>query len=135
QGHQGIRRYRTQQLPSSSASRGGSDVPDRPHGIGLARPQRKPAPHAPTSTSKKSLKSNDSAVVLCIRHALVGNGGELGIKELFDKVQADFADIEQPRVRQLAQQVADLETRQPKGETSRTGIGRIVQKVWRLRTE
>ncbi|KAJ1799550.1 DNA repair protein rhp26 [Coemansia sp. RSA 2399] len=135
QGHQGIRRYRTQQLPSGSASRGGFDVPGRSHGAGLARPQRKPVPHAPTGTRNKSLKSNDSAVVRCIRHALVGNGGELGIKELFDKVHAEFAGIEQPRVRQLAQQVADLETRQPKGETSRAGIGRIVQKVWKLRAE
>ncbi|KAJ1731328.1 DNA repair protein rhp26 [Coemansia sp. Benny D160-2] len=79
------------------------------------------------------LSSNDMAVMQCIRQTLVDNGGELGSKALLEKVQADFAGVEQLRVRHLAQLVAHLETRQPKSEMSRAGIGRIVQKVWKLR--
>ncbi|KAJ2557155.1 DNA repair protein rhp26 [Coemansia sp. RSA 1933] len=138
QQQQKTRRYRTQQLDSTSTTRKKPEVSARSHGTSLTRPQRKLVPHGPPGARSQrgnSLNYNDIDVLRCIRQALVVNGGELASRALVEKVQADFAGIELPRVRQLAQQVADLETRQPKGKVSHTGIGRIVQKVWKLRPE
>ncbi|KAJ2537539.1 hypothetical protein GGF49_006298, partial [Coemansia sp. RSA 1853] len=73
----------------------------------------------------------DKQTVRRIRQLLTRNNGEIGNKLLMDEFSSEFPYSEQPRLKQLASTVADQVVR--KLAPDRTGVGRIVQKVWRLK--
>ncbi|KAJ2686832.1 DNA repair protein rhp26 [Coemansia spiralis] len=97
----------------------------RPHGA-VSQGQR---PSGDLNSQK--LSAEDKAVVGQIRELLAENGGEISNALLVDRFRAVFSLSELPRLGELARRVADLESKQMGAQ--RTGIGRIVQKVWRLR--
>ncbi|KAI9505091.1 SNF2 family N-terminal domain-containing protein [Coemansia spiralis] len=153
---QSSQRSRIQQLPSSQRVRGGFGVSARSHGPSATRIQK--LPHGTAGIKRgdsdgrrssgqmqndsgvsaqpnDALSEEDLAIVRCIKDALAENGGEMSNKALVETLQAGFGVIEQLRLKELAQRVADLKTRQSENRMSRAGIGRIVQKVWKLRTD
>ncbi|KAJ1730982.1 DNA repair protein rhp26 [Coemansia biformis] len=79
-----------------------------------------------------SRDDNDQAVAERIRDLLAQNGGELGNGALLKAFSGEFSQAEQPRLRRLALQVADLVSR-PSLSASSTGIGRFSQRIWRLK--
>ncbi|KAJ2787852.1 DNA repair protein rhp26 [Coemansia interrupta] len=93
-----------------------------------------PQPQAQLSAA---LTDNDKVLIERIRAVLISNGGEMSNKALLDAFRPDFSLDDQPRLKSLALHVAVLETRKPSNESnvksSRIGIGRIVQKVWKLK--
>ncbi|KAJ2051640.1 DNA repair protein rhp26 [Coemansia sp. S16] len=120
------RRDQIQRLPASSGaprSRGSGVVGS--HGRSVDIPLRVKQPDKPLSDREK-------LVVSQIREILVENGGELGSAALVERFRAEFSLSQVPRLNYLAGQVADLESREASGK--RIGIGRIVQKVWKLRS-
>ncbi|KAJ1964902.1 DNA repair protein rhp26 [Dipsacomyces acuminosporus] len=83
---------------------------------------------------------NDAVVVERIRSAIEQNGGELSSRKLIELFESEFSVAKLPRLKVLALQVADLVTRRldnrstsSSSSTSHAGIGRAVQRVWRLR--
>ncbi|KAJ1720370.1 DNA repair protein rhp26 [Coemansia erecta] len=112
---------RTGKLPSSAAH--------HPQSQAQALAQAQPA---------AVLTNNDKVLIERIRAVLISNGGEMSNKALLDAFRPEFSLDDQPRLKSLALNVADLESRKPSNESSsqssRIGIGRIVQKVWKLKT-
>ncbi|KAJ2483937.1 DNA repair protein rhp26 [Coemansia sp. RSA 2131] len=90
-----------------------------------------PTQAATTSQSHPELSERDKQTVRRIRQLLTRNNGEIGNKLLMDEFSSEFPYSEQPRLKQLASTVADQVVR--KLAPDRTGVGRIVQKVWRLK--
>ncbi|KAJ2490807.1 DNA repair protein rhp26 [Coemansia sp. RSA 2050] len=119
--------YGAPQSRGSSVARSPALI--RPHGAvpGVSQGQR-------TGSDQHStllLSAEDKLVVGQIRELLVESGGEVSNAVLVDRFRAVFSLSELPRLSDLARRVADLESR--KMGAQRTGIGRIVHKVWRLR--
>ncbi|KAJ2503427.1 DNA repair protein rhp26 [Coemansia sp. RSA 1972] len=90
-----------------------------------------PTQSATPAQSPPELSERDKQTVLRIRQLLTRNNGEIGNKLLMDEFSSEFPFSEQPRLKQLASLVADQVVR--KLAADRTGVGRIVQKVWRLK--
>ncbi|KAJ2713143.1 DNA repair protein rhp26 [Coemansia spiralis] len=111
-----------------------------------AAPGRAFAPRATSSASDRSLgnrravpparpvsRTNDDRVVVeRIRELLARHGGVLGNGALLKEFGEEFPLSEQPRLRRLALQVADL-VPQPSPSASSTGIGLVVRKAWQLK--
>ncbi|KAJ2595915.1 DNA repair protein rhp26 [Coemansia sp. RSA 1722] len=84
------------------------------------------------------LSESDRALTEKIRMVLVANRGEMSNKDLVEALRPDIPSSGNnlTRLRTLAQRVAYLGSSQPSNDNSkasRFGIGRIVQKVWKLR--
>ncbi|KAJ2888587.1 DNA repair protein rhp26 [Coemansia asiatica] len=83
------------------------------------------------------LSESDRALVEKIRSVLIGNGGEMSNRALIDSLRPEVSALNLARLKVLAQRVAYLGSRQPSSDSdniaSRVGIGRIVQKVWKLK--
>ncbi|KAJ2889670.1 hypothetical protein GGI21_006475 [Coemansia aciculifera] len=107
-------------------------VATRPHGgVGTVVLGKSPGHRAGGDLLPMSAK--DKLVVGQIRDILVEQGGEVSNAALVERFRSVFSLAELPRLNELARQVADLESRQTDPSTRRIGIGRIVQKVWKLR--
>ncbi|KAJ2743249.1 hypothetical protein GGI19_006719 [Coemansia pectinata] len=94
-----------------------------------ARPEQAGAARQPSGLP---LSDKEKLVVRQIRDILVEKGGEVSNAALVERFRAEFSLSELPRLNELARRVADLESRE--ASTRRIGIGRIVQKVWKLRS-
>ncbi|KAJ2629140.1 DNA repair protein rhp26 [Coemansia sp. RSA 1694] len=139
------------QSRGSGVARSPAGVATRPHGVDTALgkshgqrasddPQlRVDAATLPAQASRQGgalsqpLSTKDKLVVDQIREMLVERGGEVSNAALVERFRAVFSLAELPRLNELARQVADLESQQMDSSARRIGIGRIVQKVWRLR--
>ncbi|KAJ2744527.1 DNA repair protein rhp26 [Coemansia sp. BCRC 34301] len=143
-----VQRDQIQRLPGAvSQSRGPrvakspAGAATRPHGVGTAlgkSPGRRASGDLLSpqdSALSQPLSAMDKLVVGQIREILVERGGEVSNAVLVELFRAEFSLSELPRLNELARQVADLESRQTDTSTRQIGIGRIVQKVWRLRRE
>ncbi|KAI8326010.1 hypothetical protein GQ54DRAFT_295142 [Martensiomyces pterosporus] len=84
-------------------------------------------------SSGGSENGKDAEVVERIRSVLVQHGGEMSNRMLIEQFESEFSVAELPRLKELALRVADMVTRQPESDMSRVGIGRVVQRAWRLR--
>ncbi|KAJ2876762.1 DNA repair protein rhp26 [Coemansia aciculifera] len=137
------RRDQIQRLPSSGApqSRGSGVVGSqgaatRPHGTAPGQRASGDVRGAGQSSSRQPsglpLSDKEKLVVRQIRDILVEKGGEVSNAALVERFRAEFSLSELPRLNELARRVADLESRE--ASTRRIGIGRIVQKVWKLRS-
>ncbi|KAI7834243.1 SNF2 family N-terminal domain-containing protein [Kickxella alabastrina] len=90
---------------------------------------------APRMARPAALSDSDKAIVERIRSTLIQSGGEMTNKSLVDAFRSEFSLTGLPKLRQLAETIADLESRQPttSSKASQIGIGRVVQKMWKLR--
>ncbi|KAJ2832193.1 DNA repair protein rhp26, partial [Coemansia sp. 'formosensis'] len=135
-----VQRDRTQRPPAGAPQSRGSGVArspaaaaTRPHGS--ASQGKGASGDLPRARhSSLPLSTRDRVVVDQIRDMLAERGGEASNAALIERFRAEFALSELPRLTELARQVADLESRQMDASTRRIGIGRIVQKVWKLRS-
>ncbi|KAJ2004915.1 DNA repair protein rhp26, partial [Coemansia thaxteri] len=101
---------------------------DQPRAAGHAAPEAMAAP-----TERQQIRAEDRAVVSEIRAILLESGGELSNGALVERLRSRLLLPELPRLKDLALMVADLEQQQPMANASRIGMGRIVQRVWKLR--
>ncbi|KAJ2456303.1 DNA repair protein rhp26 [Coemansia sp. RSA 2336] len=83
------------------------------------------------SSHTQSKGNRDSETIEQIRSLLVRNNGMVSNRALMSEFASEFPPDEQPRLKQLASTIADLVSRQQ--GASRAGVGRIVQKFWRLK--
>ncbi|KAJ2614577.1 DNA repair protein rhp26 [Coemansia sp. RSA 1365] len=129
---------RTQHLPL--ATRGNCSASSS-HGHGHLRSHASPQPAAVTTNknidSKAAILSPDDerAIVERIRKLLTQNGGEIAHRALVEEFKSVFPLSQQSRLKELALRVADLISRQPQQKVNRTGVGRIVQKIWMLKNK
>ncbi|KAJ2632837.1 DNA repair protein rhp26 [Coemansia sp. RSA 1290] len=84
-----------------------------------------------SSSHTQSRSNRDSETIKQIRSLLVRNNGIVSNRALMSEFASEFPLDEQPRLKQLASTIADLVSRQQ--GASRAGVGRIVQKFWRLK--
>ncbi|KAJ1841368.1 hypothetical protein LPJ70_004247, partial [Coemansia sp. RSA 2708] len=131
---------RRSNLPGPAATSPARPAEQRPRRTVHPLSPRPPRAPTPTRTAARSaavsdrrprdLSDADKRIVARIRAELVQNGGQLGNKQLMDALDARLDDV--PRLRQLASTVADLVSIPQR--MNRAGMGRIVQKVWRLKS-
>ncbi|KAJ1939438.1 hypothetical protein FBU59_004125 [Linderina macrospora] len=101
--------------------------------LGGSRPRNlPPAASAINDSIVQNAVTMELILVEAIRKALKDAGGEMGSRELIERFERQVPTGGAARLRELAASVADLASRQPQG-ARRTGIGRVVHKVWVLK--
>ncbi|KAJ2841986.1 hypothetical protein IWW36_006072, partial [Coemansia brasiliensis] len=124
-------RHTVHQKTQIQRIRSHSGIKNNPRSPAFVAPDHDRNLHGSSSHRSKNKSNRDSEIIKQIRSLLVRNNGVVSNRALMSEFASEFSLDEQPRLKRLASTIADLVSQQQ--GASRAGVGRIVQKFWRLK--